>query len=85
VSIVARVMGRASMVGARRMTGSRGMILSVDEAAKVTSTQQFFNFILECFVVLYSVAMVTVIVAIFDHISIGGSGRLAWWWDEVGL
>jgi len=82
---VARVMGRASVVGARRMTGSRGMILSADEAAKVTNTQQFFNFILECFATLFSVAMVAVIATIFGHISIGGSGRLSWWWDEVSL
>jgi len=54
------------------------MIISGDEAAKVTSTNQFFNFILECFAVLYSVAMVVVVEAIFGHISIGGSGRLAW-------
>ena len=73
------------MVGARRVTGSRGVIISADEAVKVTSTYQFFNFILECFVVLCSVAMVAVIAAIFGHISIGGSGHLAWWRDEVSL
>ena len=84
-SIVARVVGRASVVKLRRVTGSRGMIISADEAAKVTSTNQFFNFILECFAVLCSVAMVAVVAAIFGHISIGGSGRLAWWRDEVSL
>ena len=77
-SIVARVMGRASVVGVRRVTGSREVIISADEAAKVTSTHQFFNFILECFAVFCSVAMVVVVEAIFGHISIGGSGRLAW-------
>jgi len=29
--------------------------------------------------------MVAVVAAIRGHISIGGSGRLAWWWDEVSL
>jgi len=55
------------------------------EAAKVTSTNQFFNFILECFAVFCSVTMVTVVAAIFGHISIGGSGSLAWLWDKVSL
>jgi len=73
------------VVGTRRMAGSRGMILSADEAAKVDNTHQFFNFILECFAVLCSMAMVAVIVVIFGHISVGGSGRLAWRWDQVSL
>ena len=67
------------------MAGSRGVILSADKAAKVASTHQFFNFILECFIVLCSVAMVAVIAAVFGHVDVGGSGRLAWRWDEVGL
>jgi len=54
------------------MAGSRGMILYANEAAKVASTHQFFNFILECFAVLYSVAMGSVIAAIFGHLSMGG-------------
>jgi len=75
---MARVVGRASVVRARRVTGLRGVIISVDEAAKVTSMHQFFNFILECFAVLCNVATVAVISVIFGHISIGGSGHLAW-------
>jgi len=67
------------------VTGSRRRIISTDEAAKVTSTNQFFYFILECFVVFCSVAIVAVVVAIFGHISIRGSGCLAWWWNEVSL
>ena len=63
------------------VTGSRRMIISADEAAKVTSTDQFFNFILDCFAVFSSVAMVAVVAAIFGHISIKGGGRLAWWWN----
>ena len=82
---MARVIGRASVVGAMSMAGLRGMILSADEAAKVASTHQLFNFILECFAVLCSVAMVAVIATIFGHMNIGGSSRLAWGWDEVGL
>jgi len=53
VSVVARVVWRAPMV--REVTGSRRMIISADEAAKVTSTDQFFYFILECLVVFCSV------------------------------
>ena len=82
---MARVAGRASVVGTRRMMGSRGMVFSADKVAKVSNTYQFFNFILECFTVLYSMAMVSVIAAVSSHVRIGGSGRLAWWWDEVGL
>ena len=85
VFIVARVTGRASVVGTRRMMGSRGVVFSADKAAKVASTHQFFNFILECFTVLCSMAMVSVIAAVFSHVCVGGSGRLTWWWDEVGL
>jgi len=73
------------MVKSRRVTGSRGIIISADEAAKVASMNLFFNFILECFVVLCSVAMVAVVAAIFGHINIEGSGRLARWRDKVNL
>ena len=73
------------MVRTRRMAGSRGVILSADKVAKVASMHQFFDFILECFIVLCSMAMVAVIATIFGHIGVGGSGRLAWRWDEVSL
>ena len=73
------------MVRSGRVTGLRAMIISADETVKVTSTNQFFNFILECFAVLCSVAMIAVIATIFGHINIGGRGRVAWWWDEVSL
>ena len=83
--VMARVVRRAYVVRARKVMGSRGVIISADEATKVTSTHQFFNFILEWFAVLCSVAMVAVIATIFGHISIGGSGHLASWRDEVSL
>jgi len=69
---MARVVWRVLMVRSREVTGSRKVIIFADEAAKVTSTDQFFNFILECFVVFCSVAMVAVVAAIFGHISIRG-------------
>jgi len=69
---VTRVMGRASVVGARRVTGSRWVIISADEAVKVTNAHQFFYFVPECFAILCSVAIVEVIAAIFGHINIGG-------------
>ena len=75
---MARVTGRAFMVGTRRMVGSRGMVFSADKATKVASTHQ-------CFTLLCSMAMVAMIAAVFGHVDIGGSSRLAWRWDEVGL
>ena len=67
------------------VAGSRGMIISTDEAVKMTSTDQFFYLILECFVVFCSVVMVAVVAAILGHNSIGRCGCLAWWRDEVSL
>ena len=69
---MARVVWSASVVRSRGVMGSRGMIISTDEAAKVISTNQFFNFILECFAVFCSVAIVAVVAAIFGHITLGG-------------
>jgi len=77
--------GGASVAGTRRMMGLRRVVFSTDKAAKVASTHRFFDFILECFTVLCSMAMVAVIAAVFSHVCVGGSCRLAWWWDEVGL
>ena len=73
------------MVRSRGVTGSRGMIISTDEAMKVTSTDQFFYFILECFAVFCSVAMVAVVATILGHIRIRGNGCLTWWQNEVSL
>ena len=61
------------------------MIISTDETEKVTSRDQFFYFILECFAVFCGVAMIAVVVAILGHISIRRSGCLVWWRDEVSL
>ena len=55
------VMWRAFVVGSRGVAGSRGMVISTDETAKVTNTDQFFYFILECFAFFCSVAMVAVV------------------------
>ena len=84
-SVVTGVVWRVFVVESRGVAGSRGMIISTDEAAKVTSTDQFFYFILECFVVFYSVAMIAVVATILGHISIRRSGCLAWWRNEVSL
>jgi len=67
------------------VAGSRGVIISTDEAAKLTSTNQFFYLILECFAVFCSVAMIAVVAAILGHISIRRCGCLAWWGEEVNL
>jgi len=66
------------VVGSRGVAGARGMIISMDEAAKVTNTDQFFYLILECFAVFCSVAMVAVVATILGHISIRRCGCLAW-------
>jgi len=73
------------MVRSRGVAGSRAMIISANEATKVTGTNQFFYLILECFAVFCSVAMVAVVATIFGHISIKRCGCLAWWRDEVSL
>ena len=57
------------------------MIVSMDEATEVASTNQFFYFILECFAFVCSVAMVAVVTAIFGHVGVGGCSCLAWWRD----
>jgi len=72
-SIVTGIVWRASVVESRGVAGLRGMIISTDEAAKMTSTDQFFYLILECFAVFCSVAMVAVVEAILGHNSIGRS------------
>ena len=55
------------------------------QSGEMANTNQFFNFILECFTILCGMVVVLVIMLVFSHVRIGGSGRLAWWWDEVGL
>jgi len=67
------------------VAGSRGMIVSSEEAANMSSTDQFFYLILECFAVFCNVAMVAVVAAILGHISVRRCGCLAWWRDEVSL
>ena len=61
------------------------MVVSTDEATEVANANQFFNLVLECFVFLCGVAVVSMIATIFSHVGIWGSGRLAWWWYVVGL
>ena len=61
------------------------MIVSSDEVAKMTSTNQFFYLILECFAVFCSMAMVAVVATILGHISVRRCGCLTWWRDEVSL
>jgi len=77
--VVPRIAGRSSVVGSSRV------VVSADEAAEVANTNQFFNLVLECFAFFCGVAVVSVIAAIFSHVYVWGSGRLAWWWDEIGL
>jgi len=48
------------------------MVVSMDEATKVASTDQFFYFVLECFAFFCSVAMVAVVTTIFGHVGVGG-------------
>ena len=73
------------MVRTRKVIGSRRVVVFIDEAAEVANTNQLFNLVLECFTFLSGVAVVSLIVAIFSHVRVGSSGRLAWWWDVVSL
>jgi len=84
-SVMTGVVWGASVVGSRGVAGSRGMVISTDEATKVTSMDQFFYLILECFAVFCSMAMVTVVTIIFGHISVMRCGCLTWWRDKVSL
>ena len=83
--IVARVAGRASVVRTRRVIGSGRVVVSMDKTVEMANTNQFFNFILECFTLLCGVAVVSVVTVVFSHVCVGRGGRLAWWWNEVGL
>ena len=76
---MARIAGRASVVRSWRV------VVFVDEAAEMASTNQFFNLVLECFAFVCGVTIITVITTIFSHVGVWGIGRLARWWDEVGL
>jgi len=69
---VARITKRTSVVRSWRV------VVSTDEAAEMASMNQLFNLVLECFAFFCRVAIVSVIAAIFSHVDIGGSGRLAW-------
>ena len=81
----AKVAGRASVVRTRRVIGSGRVVVSTDKSAEMASTNQFFNFILECFTFPCGVVVVLVVATVFSHVHIGRSSCLAWWWDEVGL
>jgi len=83
--VMARIAGRASVVRTRKVIGSGRVVVSVDEAAEVAKTNQLLNLVLDCFTFLSGVAVVSLIVAIFSHVRVGRSGRLAWWWDVVSL
>jgi len=54
-----------------------------EDVDRVALVNKFFYFILECFAIFYSVAMVAVVATILGHISIRGSGCLTWWRNEV--
>jgi len=82
---VARIAGRASVVRTRRVIGLGRVVVFTDEATEVANTNQLFNLVLECFAFLSGVVVVSVIATIFSHVCVGRSGRLTWWWDEVGL
>jgi len=82
---VARIVGRASVVRTRTVIGSGRVVISANEAAEVANMNQLFNLVLECFAFISGVVVVSVIAARFSHVRVGKSGRLAWWWNEVGL
>ena len=61
------------------------MSVSAKKITKVVGANQFFNFVLKCFAFVCSVAIISVVSAIFGHVSIGGVGCFARCWDEVGM
>ena len=71
--VMARIAGRMSMIRSWRV------VVFLDEAAKMVSTNQFFNLVLECFANVCGMAIVMVIVAVFGHVDVGRIGRRARW------
>jgi len=61
------------------------MVIPTDEAAKVASTDQFFDFILERFAFFRSVTMVAMVPTILGHVGVRRCGCLSWWREEVNL
>ena len=66
-------------------SGGGGMVIPTDEAAKVASTDQFFDFILERFAFFRSGTMVAMVPTILGHVSVRRCGCLSWWGEEVSL
>ena len=52
--------------------GIGGMVISAEKVAEMASTNQFFNFILECFTFLCGMAVVSVIAIVFSHVRVSG-------------
>jgi len=61
------------------------VVVSVDEAAKMASTNQFFYLVLECFAFVCGMSIVMVVAAIFGHVCVMRVGCFTRWWDEVSL
>jgi len=80
-SVAMRIVGRMSVVGSWRVW----VVFSTDVATEMASMNQLFNLVLECFAFVCGMTIVTVIVAVFGHVSVGRIGRFAKGWDEVGL
>ena len=53
------------------------MVVFPDEVAKMASTNQFFNLVLECFAFICGMAIVTVIATVFDYVGVGRVGCFA--------
>jgi len=80
-SVTARFAGRMSVVGSWR----EWVVVSANEAVEMASTNQFFDFVLKCFTFICSMAIVTMIMAVFGHVNVGMIRCFARWWNEVGL
>ena len=87
VVIVMGVAWLASVVMPWRVAGSGGggMVIRMDEAAKVAGTDQFFDFILERFAFFRSMTVVAMVPTILGHVGVRRCGCLSWWGEEVSL
>ena len=69
-----RVAGKALVVRMRRLIGSGGMVNFSDKATEMANTNQFFNFILECFTFLCGMVVVSVMSALGGVVVLRGGG-----------
>ena len=57
----------------------------MDKATEMADANQFFDFILERFAFVCSVAIIFIVLAVLGHVGIGGVRCFTRWRDEIGM